>query len=443
MRHDDTHESGWHWRDYLFSLGPVIALCVVAIGIFVWLVDPAPPSTLTISAGPRDSSFMIVAKRYHDILAKNHINLVVLPSEGSLDNLRKLVDHKEKIDLALVQGGVATGLDTSSLMSLGNMFYAPIIVLYRGPTATRLSEFAGKRIAIGREGSGTRVISLSLLKDNGIEPGGATSLLPLDGDGAAHALSDGSVDVAMLNGDSATRGMMLRLSEQPGISVMDFAQVEAYTRRFPYLNEIDLTPGVLDLGTNMPDHTIHLISPTVELVARSSLHPALSDLLIEAAQEVHGKADVLQHAGEFPNATVHEYRISDDAERYYKSGKGFLYRELPFWLASVVDRLLVFLVPVIVLLFPALRLVPAVYRWRVRSRIYRWYGALISIERSAYDNATDAQRATLLHQLDHIEGAINRLKMPLAHADAFYVLREHVNFVRRRLTEAARERTAA
>jgi hypothetical protein len=181
---------------------------------------------------------------------------------------------------------------------------------------------------------------------------------------------------------------------------------------------------------------VRLISPTVELVARQSLHPALSDLLIEAAQEVHGKSDLLQHAGEFPNPTVREFRISDDAVRYYKSGKGFLYRELPFWLASVVDRTLVFLVPVLVLLFPALRLVPAVYTWRVRSRIYRWYGALISIERSAYDNATEEQRAKLLHQLDHIEGSINRMKMPLAHADAFYVLREHVNFVRRRLGEA-------
>ncbi|CAM2156834.1 C4-dicarboxylate ABC transporter substrate-binding protein [Pararobbsia alpina] len=444
MKRNDAHESSsHHWRDYAFSLGPLIALVILAVGLFVWFVDPAPPSTLTISAGPRDSSFMVVAKRYRQILARNHINLVVLPSEGSLDNLHKLLDKKQKVDLALVQGGVGAGLDTTSLMSLGNMFYAPIIVLYRGQGVTRLSELAGRRIAVGREGSGTRVMSLSLLKANGIEPGGATALLPLDGDAAAKALTDGTVDVAMLNGDSATRGMMLRVFEQPGISVLDFVQADAYTRRFPYLNEIDITPGVLDLGRNEPDHTVRLISPTVELVARESLHPALSDLLIEAAQEVHGKSDLLQHAGEFPNPTVREFRISDDAVRYYKSGKGFLYRELPFWLASVVDRTLVFLVPVLVLLFPALRLVPAVYTWRVRSRIYRWYGALISIERSAYDNATEEQRAKLLHQLDHIEGSINRMKMPLAHADAFYVLREHVNFVRRRLGEAPHQPATA
>ena len=443
MKENPPRSTHSHWRDLALSLGPLILLGMVAIGLFVWLVDPAPPTTLTISAGPRDSSFMYVAHRYREILARNHVKLIVLPSEGSLDNLRRLLDRKQKVDLALVQGGVASGLDTSSLMSLGNMFYAPIVVCYRGQGVTRLSEFAGKRIAIGRVGSGTRVMAMHLLKANGIEPGGSTELSPLDGAAAAKALVDGSIDAAILNGDSATRSVILRLSEQPGIAVMDFAQVEAYTRLFPYLNEIDLTPGVLDLGQDMPDHTIHLISPTVELIARSSLHPALSDLLIEAAQEVHGRADVLQHAGEFPNATVHEYHISDDALRYYKSGKGFLYRELPFWLASVVDRLLVFLVPVVVLLFPALRLVPAVYRWRVRSRIYRWYGALIAIERSAYDHTSETERIALVRELDQIEASLNQLKMPLAHADAFYVLREHVSFVRRRLDEARHRPVAA
>ncbi|RKP47700.1 TAXI family TRAP transporter solute-binding subunit [Pararobbsia silviterrae] len=443
MKHNDTQGAHAHWRDYAVSAGPLIAFVLIAVALFVWLVDPAPPSTLTISAGPRDSSFMAYANQYREILARNRIRLVVLPSEGSLENLHRLLDPNQKVDLALVAGGVGNGLDTSSLMSLGNMFYSPIIVAYRGPAATRLSALEGKRVAIGRPGSGTRVTALDLLKSSGIEPGGSTELLPLDGDAAVQAMLDGTIDAAILNSDSATRPAMLRLWHHPGISVMDFEQVESYTRLFPYLSEVDLTPGVLDLGRDEPDHTIHLISPTVQLVARQTLHPALSDLLVEAAQEVHGTAGILQHAGEFPNATVHDYRISSDAVRYYKSGKGFLYGELPFWLASVVDRMLVFLVPVIVLLFPAFRLVPAIYRWRVRSRIYRWYGSLIAIERRAYDNATETQRAQLLHELDDIEGAINRMKMPLAHADAFYVLREHVNFVRRRLGEGVQHAVSA
>lgn len=194
--------------------------------------------------------------------------------------------------------------------------------------------------------------------------------------------------------------------------------------------------GAFDLGKNLPSAPIHMVAPTAELVARDSLHPALSDLLIEAAREVHGKANILQRAGEFPAPLAHDFPISDDAARYYKSGKSFLYRVLPFWLASLADRLLVVVVPLIVLLIPALRLVPSLYAWRVKSRIYRWYGALIAIERSALSEHSATERASLIERLDAIEESVNGLKMPLAYADQFYVLREHIGFVRQRLTQA-------
>ncbi|WP_434109822.1 TAXI family TRAP transporter solute-binding subunit [Paraburkholderia caffeinilytica] len=431
---DDSHAE---WRDHTLPYVIVAALFVLMITLIVWLVDPAPPKTITISAGPHDSSFLVAANRYKTILARNGITLKVLESDGSVQNLHRLLDPKQHVDLALVQGGVADGLDTSSLMSLGSVFYIPVVVFYRGTGVSELSELEGKRIAIGREGSGTRLLALKLLEANGIEPGGNTVLVPSDGMQAATQLVAGDVDAAILNGDSATRGLMLRLLKVPGISVMNFDEASAYTRLFPYLNEIDLPPGVLDLRHRVPPDTIHLISPTVELVARTNLHPAISDLLIEAAQEVHGTAGLLQHAGEFPTPVAHEYQISEDAQRYYKTGKSFLYRALPFWLASIGDRTLVLLLPMAVLLFPAMRLIPALYRWRVRSRIYRYYGALIAIERGAFGDSTDEERKQLFAKLDQIEASLNRLRMPLAYADAFYVLREHVGFVRGRLTAAA------
>jgi hypothetical protein len=424
------------WRDHTLPYVIVAALFVLMITLIVWLVDPAPPKTITMSAGPHDSSFLVAAEQYKTILARNGITLKVLESDGSVQNLRRLLDPKQHVDLALVQGGAADGLDTSSLMSLGSVFYIPVVVFYRGTGIHQLSELEGKRIAIGREGSGTRLLALKLLEANGIEPGGDTVLVPSDGLQAATQLVAGDVDAAILNGDSATRGLLLRLLKVPGISVLDFDEANAYTRLFPYLDEIDLPPGVLDLKHRIPPDTVHLISPTVELVARTSLHPAISDLLIEAAQEVHGMPGLLQHAGQFPSPIAHEYQISEDAQRYYKTGKSFLYRALPFWLASIADRTLVLLLPVAVLLFPAMRLIPALYRWRVRSRIYRYYGALIAIERGALADSTDEERQRLFAELDQIEASLNRLRMPLAYADAFYVLREHVGFVRGRLAAA-------
>lgn len=436
LPHFPGDHSHAEWRDHTLPYVIVAALVVLMVTLIVWLVDPAPPKTITMSAGPHDSSFLVAANQYKTILARNGITLKVLESDGSVQNLHRLLDPKQHVDLALVQGGVADGLDTSSLMSLGSVFYIPVVVFYRGTGIGELSELEGKRIAIGREGSGTRLLALKLLEANGIEPGGDTVLVPSDGLQAATQLVAGDVDAAILNGDSATRGLMLRLLRVPGISVMDFNEASAYTRIFPYLDEIDLPPGVLDLKRRIPPDTIHLISPTVELVARSNLHPAISDLLIEAAQEVHGMPGLLQHAGEFPSAVAHEYQISEDAQRYYKTGKSFLYRTLPFWLASIGDRTLVLLLPMAVLLFPAMRLIPALYRWRVRSRIYRYYGALIAIERGALADSSDAERKQLFAELDQIEASLNRLRMPLAYADAFYVLREHVGFVRGRLAAA-------
>jgi TRAP-type uncharacterized transport system substrate-binding protein len=423
------------WRDLAVTFVPILLVSALAIWAAVRLIQPAPPNTLTISAGPRGSTFWNAAQRYKDILARNRVTLNVLESEGSAENLRRLLDPNAKVDVAFVQDGIAHG-KTDGLMSLGSVAYVPVAIFYHGPTVEWLSQFKGQRIAIGAEGSGTRELALALLAANGITPGGPTKLLPLSGDDAAKALVEGKVDAAFLTGDSAQPPVMVKLFRTPNIQFYDFTQAHAYAGRFPYLTRIELPMGSLDLGKNIPSQTLQMVAPTAELVARTSLHPALSDLLIEAAREVHGKASVLQRAGDFPAPLAHDFPISDDAARYYKSGKSFLYRTLPFWIASLADRLLVVLVPIIVVLIPGLRLVPSLYAWRVRSRIYRWYGALIAIERGALSETSQAERDTLIERLDAIEEAVNGLKMPLAYADQFYVLREHIGFVRERLTRA-------
>jgi TRAP-type uncharacterized transport system substrate-binding protein len=475
------------WRDLAVSFGPILAVSAAAIWIAIRLIQPAPPTTLTITAGPPGSSFWNAAQRYKQILARNGITLEVLTSEGSLQNLERLSDPSSHVDVGFVQSGLlsvaaaagaASGTAAGSggsaastaqansansaasstasspsasstlaaagpaaapegLVSLGSVAYVPLVVFYNGARHRLLSEFAGKRLAIGPEGSGARALALVLLKANGIEPGGTTTLLPLTGEEAARALTAGDIDAAFFAGDSAQLPVMARLTRTPGIRFFSFTQADAYTRRFPYLTDIALPMGAFDLGKNLPPATVHTLSPTVDLIARDTLHPALSDLLVEAAKEVHGGATLLQRAGEFPAPLVHDFPIGDDAARYYKSGKGFLYRVLPFWLASLADRLIVLIVPIVVVLIPGLRLVPSLYAWRVKSRIYRWYGALIALERAAFSDTSENERAALVEKLDSIEAAVNRLKMPLAYADQFYVLREHIGFVRQRLAKKA------
>src|SRR5882724_723890 len=426
------------WRDLAITLGPILLLSLAGIWFAIRFVRPAPPDSITITTGADGSTFSIAADKYRNILARNGITLKILPSQGSLENLKRLNDPSSQVDVGFVQGGVSGDVRVDGLVSLGSVFYEPLAVFYRSARPVyRLSQFSGKRLAIGAEGSGTHALASTLLNANGIEPDGRTALLDLSGEDAARALTEHKIDAAFLMGDSATPPVMRKLLLTPGIKLFNFTQAEAYERRFPYLTRLELPMGALDLGKNSPAQNLYLIAPTIELVARDNLHPAISDLLIEAAREVHGGATLLQRPGEFPAPLEHEFRISDDATRYYKSGKSFLYRILPFWLASLTDRAAVLLVPIIVLLLPGLRAVPALYRWRVKARIYRWYGALIGLERDAIKTSFPDQREELLKRLDEIEKGVNNMKMPLTFADQFYVLREHIRFVRDRLTSDA------
>jgi TRAP transporter TAXI family solute receptor len=422
-------------RDLVVTAGPLVLITAIAIVAAYWYVRPAPPDTITILGGPTGSVFQRTAEKYQKILARDGVKLQILPSEGSVDNLKKLNDPAVRVDAGFVQGGVSAGISVEKLVSLGTVFHEPLAVYYRSAAPMdRFSDLNGKRLAIGREGSGTHALSLILLKANGIEPGSATTMMNLGGEDAAQALIEGNIDAAFLMGDSAAPPIMRKLMRTPGIRLLHIAQADAYTRRFPYLNKLVFPMGVFDFDENIPSRDVHVIGPMVELVARDNLHPALSDMLIETAREVHGRAGLLQRAGEFPAPLEHEFRISEEARRFYGSGKGFFYRTLPFWLASLVDRALVFLVPIVVLLIPGLKMVPKLYGWRVRSRIYRCYGKLIALERGMLSNTAPGERDEMLGKLDDIESEVNRMKMPLAFADQFYVLRDHISFVRGRYT---------
>ena len=429
------------WRDLFVTATPVVLAVIIAIAVAYHFVQPAPPSTITISSGPAGSVFRSFADRYQPILARNGVRLEIIPSGGSLENLKRLTDPDGGVDIGFVQGGIATGLDVSDLVSLGSVFYEPLAIMYRSARAMdRLSELKGKRVAIGPEGSGTRLLALALLKANGIEPGGPTTLADLAGEAAAEALLKGKIDAAFLSGDSAAGRTIGQLLRAKGIRLFDFPQADAYLRRYRYLSKLDFPAGSFDLGLNLPEKPLVMLAPTVELVARADLHPALSDLMIEAAQQVHGRATLLQRAGEFPAPLEHEYAISPDAARYYKSGKTFAYRHLPFWLASLADRILVMLVPIAIVLIPGLRLLPSLYSWRIKRRIHRRYGELMALERAALAPVlSPEERAALLVRLDDIEKSVITGKIPASFADQTYVLREHIAFARARLSGAYKE----
>jgi TRAP-type uncharacterized transport system substrate-binding protein len=438
MAFSNLHIPRISWRDLWLVLVPFALLLALAFWIAYHYVQPAPPGTIAMASGRPGTIFYANAERYRTALARQGIKVELVPTEGSLSNLKLLADPKSRVDVGFVQGGLSRLGEPEKVVSLGSVFYAPVAVFYRAPKpAERLSELEGQSIAIGRQGSGTRAIAETLLKANGIEAGGRTTLVDLEGQDAADALVRGSVDAAFLTGDSASGANIGKLTRTPGVRLFDFVQADAYVRRFNYLNKLEFPAGSFDLGQNLPEKPLTLLATTVELLAKPDLHPALSDLLIDAAREVHGRASLLQKAGEFPAPLEHEYRLGEDAKRYYQSGKSFWYRHLPFWLASLVDRAIILLIPIAVLLLPGLKIVPTLYIWRVRQRIYGRYGELMAIERAAFEQNTEEERAELMRRLDDFEARVIRLKLPGWWADELYVLKNHIGFVRRRLENPA------
>jgi hypothetical protein len=413
----------------------LLAALVLLVATLGFGFSPAPPSTLTIAAGPEGSTFRRTAERYEKILAREGVKLVILPSEGSGDNLRQLLDPKIKVDVGFVLGGEAREADAEKLLSLGSISYQPLMIFYRGQPRPLLSDFKGARLDIGPEGSGTNRLARALLAANGVKEGDGTQFVDAAAGDTAKALAEQRIDAVFAMSDSTPNTLIRALLRTPDVHLFDFAQSEAYSRRFAYLNKLQLPRGGIDLGEDIPAEDVHLIGPTVELVARESLHPAISDLLLETARQVHGRPGLYKKRGEFPAPLEHEFRISPDAARYYEQGKSFLYRSFPFWVASLLARTLAVLVPVVLVLIPAFRLLPLLYRWRMTSRIYRWYGSLQRLEQDSVD-ADAARREELVRHLDHLDAAVQKTTVPSAFGDLFYDLRGHIAQVRRRLQAA-------
>jgi len=416
-------------RDLLAVAVPALLLLAAAFWIAYQFIRPAPPDTIVISTGSESGAYHAFARRYQEILARDGITLELRPSSGALENFRRLADDDSDVEIGFVQGGTADREDAPDLLSLGSVSYEPVWVFYRGAERLdRLAQLKGRRIAIGAEGSGNRRLALELLSANGASAA-PTHLLPVGGIDAAEALVGGAADAAIVVA-APEAGVVKALLYARGVRLMHFDRAAAYTRRFEFLYPVMLPQGTIDLIRDIPAADTHLFAPTANLLIKDTLHPALIDLLMQALSEVHGGRGVFHNAHEFPSAKDREFPLSPEAKRYYQSGAPFLQRYLPFWAATLADRIMVLLIPVIALLIPLLRSAPALYAWRVRSRLYRLYGELKFLENDIREHYTPQNFEDYMARLDAIDKAANTRPIPLPFADQQYTLRQHIDFVR-------------
>jgi TRAP-type uncharacterized transport system substrate-binding protein len=420
-------------RELWLGIGLATLLIGAAFAVALRFVQPAPPDSVTLGTGPADSGYRQVGERYRDILARDGVRVDLLASQGSLENVARLTDPHAPIAAGFMQSGTAYAANAPELVSLGSLYYEPLWVFHRGPRVDDLTGLRGKRIAIGPEFSGVRALALQLLAVNDVvlPP---TELLALGGDQAADALAAGRADAIMLvaPGESLTVQRLIRAS---GVRLLSFSRAEAYTRRFSFLNRLVLPRGTFDFALDIPGEDVVLVSPTANLLTRSDLHPALAYLFLRAATEIHAEAGLFNRRGDFPGTKDADFPLSPEAQRYYASGAPFLQRYLPYWAANLVDRLWVMLLPVFAVAIPLARVVPQLYGWRVRSRIYRRYARLKEIELQLDQALTREDLEDMLARLASIETAVNHLPTPLAYSANLYSFRQHIELVRERVRQ--------
>jgi TRAP-type uncharacterized transport system substrate-binding protein len=435
------------WWDTVVGAGPLVVgllIAFVALGLYVAyrVLDPTPDKRIVIATGPEEGAYIEFAKRYQPLLRAHGLAVELRTTQGSSENLALLRDPQSGVDAAFVQGGVDT-VDTGehrTVASLGSVAYEPVWLFCREAAArelrdnarlNNLSQLAGWRINTGPSGGGAGPLFRQLAQANHIE----ATQLQLGEKPAVHAVVDllqGRTD-AVLMVAAADAPLVQYLLRAPGIRLFEFVQAEAYTRRFPFLRAVTLPRGIVDLAADKPPQDVRLVAATASLVVREDLHPALIQLLVQAAQQVHGDAGWFSRAGEFPSPSVSDLPLAPEAARLYRDGVPWLQRYLPFWLANFIDRMWFVLLPLAAVMIPLSRVLPPLVELRVRSRVFRWYAHLRAVEQALERPAPALDR--LRAEIERIDGQVERVGMPLSYTHELYELRSHIELVRKRILD--------
>lgn len=434
-------------RDLIASAGPIVFIVIGLLIAAYWWLQPQPPKHVTLATGPTGSAYAQFGKRYAEALKREGIEVELKPTSGSTENLQLL--RTGGADVGFVRGGSADPVtdEEAGLTSLGSLFYEPIWLFYRTDSAqkidrktatlTSLTQLRGLRVNVDLPGSGLPDIMERMLKANRLGPDDLL-LSNLEQASAAEALEAGLLDAIVLS-SAPQSPQVQRLLRSDSIKLMDFGQADAYSRRFPFLSAVTLSRGMIDLSKDAPPHDVSLLAATTSLLSRDETHPALRQLFAQAAQTVHSGAGWFNRARDFPNTRTSELPVSPEGDRAINGTPPAWQRYLPFWASNLVERMWLVLGGLLVLMLPLSRVVPPLYQFRVRRRVFRWYARLRDIEAKVDTRALakEDERKSLLEELDQLDRVVNKVAVPLSYADELYALRNNIYAVRKRVLAKA------
>jgi uncharacterized protein len=415
------------WKPLVIVL-PWTAIVLAAVYVTYRLVDPLPPRQLAIAAGAAGSGYDNVARQYARLLSHHGVELEVRNAAGAVENLDLLRDAASGVRAALTTFGITQPSDADTLYSLGGIFDAAIFIFYRNAELiTQFAQFRGKRLSIGMPGTALRALMSEVLKATDALDA-STHLVDLDSTETVDALIAGEIDVAIF--PSQLEGSLLqRALAAPGIRLMSVAQAEAIAKTVPGLKHVVLWRGLISLASDVPDSDIDLLASRNRLLVRKDLHPALQYLLLEAMRDVHWAEGPFNRLGEFPAEQPNDLPLSPTAEAFYRSGPTFWQRYTSFWLTSLLNRIVFFVIPVVAALIPVIGFAPRFYRWLRVRRINQLHRALGNVERELAQSEDRSRFVEYQTRIAEIESAVRTLKVARPFEVDLQRLRIHLRMV--------------
>lgn len=408
-----------------------IVVLVAGVLITYQFVGPPPPRQIVLATGADGGAYQLYGARIAAYLAQQGIDVELRETAGAVENLA-LLGSDSGVDIGFVQGGLVGLTEAAGVTALGSLYLEPIWFFAQSDsTIAEVADLAGKRVSIGAEGSGTRAVVTRLLAAVGITAETAI-FVELFGGELESAFAAGEVDAAFLIA-GAESNQIAALVELGNVTLLNVRRADAYARQSSYLSKVVLPEGVLDLATNKPDLEITTVAVTAMLAAREDLHPALIDLLMMAAARTFGEHTILSDAGQFPTLQYTDLPLSKEAQRYFERGAPFLMRYLPFWAATLVDRLWVMLLPLIGLSIPLIKLMPPLYNWRIRRKLIKRYTDLHEIDPQYNPVASEDDRDARLQRIENLDVDTVGVIVPRSYSDDVYKLRRDIDLVRRKL----------
>ena len=422
------------WQKFVHDAWLPLFLLFVALVLAIWFAKPAPPKHVLMAVG-KGGSYNVLAQKYVEFFRKNGVTLELLPTHGAQENLARLKNRHDKVQIAFVQGGIVNPNDTSGLLSLGSIDYEPMWFFYRSGCNIKDVEDIHRalkmRIAIGPEGSGTHTLAMHILKLNGVAP--TSTLLTMLNHEGVEALQRGEIDAVFLV-DGFGSADVQTLLKDPNIHLANFRRAAAYSRLVPFIEKIEIPMGGFDLVRNFPPQDIRLIAATTNMLIDNRMHPAIQMLFMQAAQEINGKESYFAHYGEFPSFKDPIVPESKEAVRFHQKGPPFLTHYLPFWLAEFIDRMFFLLLPFFAFAYPVIKVIPQ-YRFnRLKTRIDEVYGELKFFEQELSQSYDSAQYDEYIRRINAVERKALGMRLPKDLASNYYSLRKDIDFVRNRLS---------